>query len=130
MPRLGKIVRQYSRHQAFAFDLYTAHLRIERASDRTIIKSDPVALGGLTRAATACANQGAQKKRGNVNPFHRRYISPKVSVRVTRVVRRPRLRIYVAALRLTEWFCRARSAATENADRSVALQGEGRRERR
>jgi len=76
MPRFGKIVRQYSRHHAFAFDLYAACLRIERASDRTII-GEPAALEGLTRAATASANQGAQKKRGNVNPFHRRYVSRK-----------------------------------------------------
>jgi hypothetical protein len=76
MPAASEVVRQYARYYSFAFNLDIASPVFERAPDLTVVPSRTNGLPrGLTRAATACPDQGAYNDCCQVNPFHRYCIS-------------------------------------------------------
>jgi len=76
MPAASEVIRQYARYYAFAFNLDIARPVFERTPDLTVVTGRTTVLPrGLNRAATACPDQGTYNDRGNVDPFHRQYIS-------------------------------------------------------
>jgi hypothetical protein len=71
-----EVIREYARYDAFAFNLDIARPVFERAPDGTVATGRTTVLRrGLNRAATGCPDQGTYNDRGNVDPFHKYYIS-------------------------------------------------------
>ena len=76
MPAAIEVVRQHARYYAFALNLDIARLVFERAPDLTVVPSRANVLQrGLTRAATACPDQGTYNDCCNVDQFHRYCLS-------------------------------------------------------
>jgi hypothetical protein len=76
MPAASKVVRQYARYYACAFNLDIARPVLERAPYLSVVTGRTTILCiGLNRAATACPDQSTYNDRGNVDLFHSQYTS-------------------------------------------------------
>ena len=83
MPATRKVVREYARYYAFAFNLNIARPVFERAPDWTVVTGGTTVLPRrLNRAAAACPDQGTYQDRSDVDPFDSQCIS-QLCLRVT-----------------------------------------------